>query len=321
MARITRKLSVGADEEDTDMIRGKSIVSFLGGAVVLLLAALSLAACGSSGKKASASAAPSTTIKVQPATATVGVANTGLGTILVDAQGRTLYMLSADTATKSACTGQCPTFWPPLTMNGSPTAGSGANASLLGTITRSDGTSQVTYNRHPLYTFAKDQKAGDTNGQGVVAFGGTWSVLAPAGNQVSGKASSPSTSSPPTTSKPQPASVGVANTGLGNVLVNSQGRTLYMLSADSRTTSACTGQCATFWPPLTMTGSPTAGSGANASLLGTIKRTDGSSQVTYNGHPLYTFAQDAKAGDTNGQGVVAFGGTWRVLSPSGAQIG
>jgi predicted lipoprotein with Yx(FWY)xxD motif len=181
------------------MIRGRSVRCVFSGTAVLALLALSLAACGSSGNNASASttatsAPTATTIAPQ---GTLRVANSGLGSILVNAQGRTLYMFSADSATTSACTGACATPWPPLATNGTPTAGTGANGSLLGTIKRSDGTSQVTYNRHPLYTFFKDQKAGDTNGQGVMAFGGTWSVVSPA--------SSATTPTPPTTTKPQPA--------------------------------------------------------------------------------------------------------------------
>ena len=308
------------------MIRSRSVLSVFAGTAVLALLALSLAACGSSGNDASApttaTAAPTPTTSAPQAT--LRVASSGLGSILVDAQGRTLYTFSADSGTTSACTGACATPWPPLPTNGAPTAGTGANVSLLGTIKRSDGTTQVTYNRHPVYTFVKDQKAGDTNCQGVMAFGGTWSVVSPAGTQVSAKSPSPATPTPPTTTKPQPAhpaSVAVARTSLGNVLVDAQGLSLYMFSPDTATTSACSGACATFWPPVKVSGAPTAGSGTNASLLGTIKRSDGSTQVTYNHHPLYTFQKDVKAGDTNGQGVVAFGGGWHVLSPSGAQIG
>jgi predicted lipoprotein with Yx(FWY)xxD motif len=300
--------------------------TFLTGGAIVAVAALVLAACGSSGgSNANASPNPTTarTPTTKAPTATFRVANSRLGSILVNSQGRTLYMFSADSETTSACTGACATPWPPLTTKGTPTPGTGAKASLVGTIKRTDGTSQVTYNHHPLYTFFKDQKGGDTNGQGVMAFGGRWSVVSPAGNAASAKSSSPA----PTTTKPQPAppaqaaTVAIANSSVGNILVNGQGRTVYMFSPDSATTSACSGACATFWPPVTVHGTPTAGSGANASLVGTIKRSDGTTQVTYNHHPLYTFQQDQKAGDTKGQGVQAFGGGWHVLSPAGAQVG
>jgi predicted lipoprotein with Yx(FWY)xxD motif len=134
----------------------------------------------------------------------------------------------------------------------------------------------------------------------------------------------PSTTPPstgaPSTASGAPATVSVAKSGLGNILVNSQGFTLYLFQADSGTTSACFGACATAWPPLRATGQPTAGSGVTASLLGTTPRNDGNPQVTYNGHPLYLYVGDKKAGDTTGQGVTAFGGGWFALTPTGAQV-
>ena len=114
-----------------------------------------------------------------------------------------------------------------------------------------------------------------------------------------------------------PASVGTAASPLGTILVGSQGRTLYLFTRDSGGTSACAGACATAWPPVTTRGAPTATSGANASLLGTTKRADGSTQVTYNGHPLYRFVKDTSSGQTNGEGVVAFGGSWFAVTVTG----
>jgi predicted lipoprotein with Yx(FWY)xxD motif len=114
--------------------------------------------------------------------------------------------------------------------------------------------------------------------------------------------------------------VRVAKTRLGKILVNSRGRTLYLFKKDSGTKSACFGACATAWPPLRTSGKPTVGSGAKASLVGTTKRSDGKPQVTYNGHPLYTFIMDKKAGDTKGEGFTAFGGSWFVVSPAGKQV-
>jgi predicted lipoprotein with Yx(FWY)xxD motif len=118
--------------------------------------------------------------------------NGSLGKILVDSQGRTLYLFQADSGTKSACTGACAVAWPPLRASGKSVAGSGISASKLGTTPRSDGKPQVTYNGHPLYRFANDQNPGDANGQGVNAFGGGWFVLSPAGAMVSGSNSSTS---------------------------------------------------------------------------------------------------------------------------------
>ena len=161
-------------------------ITFLASAAVIPLAALAIAACGGS-SAATAASPPKTSTG---ASATVGVANSSLGSILVDSTGRTLYLFKADSGTKSACAGACATAWPPLLATGTPTAGTGLTASKLGTISRSDGTQQVTYNGHPLYLFVKDTKPGQTNGQGVTAFGAAWFALTPSGNQASGPASS-----------------------------------------------------------------------------------------------------------------------------------
>jgi len=161
-------------------------ITFLASAAVIPIAALAIAACGGGGNAATA-ATPKTS---SGASATVGVANSGLGSILVDSTGHTLYLFKADVGAKSACTGACATAWPPLLAKGKPTAGTGLTASELGTIKRSGGNRQVTYNGHPLYLFIKDQKAGQTTGQGVTAFGAPWFALTPSGTQASGTASS-----------------------------------------------------------------------------------------------------------------------------------
>jgi predicted lipoprotein with Yx(FWY)xxD motif len=163
-------------------------IPFLAAATVVSLTALALAACGG-GSSASNSAAPPKTDNGRPAT--VGVANDrNLGKILDDTDGRTLYLFAKDSGTKSTCTAACASAWPPLRASGKPTVGAGASASIVGTTPRSDGKPQVTYNGHPLYTYTGDQNPGDTNGQGLTAFGGGWFALSPAGTQVSGKGSS-----------------------------------------------------------------------------------------------------------------------------------
>src|SRR3954469_11944328 len=124
----------------------------------------------------------------------------------------------------------------------------------------------------------------------------------------------------PTTKDGRPASVGVATTGLGDVLVNRQGRTLYLFERDSGTISACTGACAVNWPPLRVRGAPLVGSGAKAADVGRTARADGTGQLTYKGHPLYSFANDTKPGDTNGEGINAFGGSWFAVSPAGRRV-
>ncbi len=125
---------------------------------------------------------------------TVSTSSTSLGRILVDSRGRTLYLFQKDRNGKSACAGQCATFWPPLITTGKPQVGAGARASLIGTTKRADGRMQVTYNHHPLYTFVKDTKAGQTNGENLSAFGAEWYALSPAGVKVEKSAATPTSS-------------------------------------------------------------------------------------------------------------------------------
>ena len=128
------------------------------------------------------------------------------------------------------------------------------------------------------------------------------------------------TPSAPKTTGGHAATLGVASTDLGKILVDSKARTLYLFKGDSGSMSACTGACAADWPPLLANGSPTAGDGAKSALLATTKRPDGGSQLTYQGHPLYRYLGDSKPGDTNGQGLSAFGAGWYALSANGAQV-
>ena len=117
------------------------------------------------------------------------------------------------------------------------------------------------------------------------------------------------------------ATVNVADVGTySSVLVNAEGKPLYVFSKDTASTSACTGDCASEWIPLISQGSPAAGTGIDATLLGTITRDDGTMQVTYNGHPLYTFANDTGSGSAGGQGMQDNGGTWTLISASGDAV-
>jgi predicted lipoprotein with Yx(FWY)xxD motif len=116
---------------------------------------------------------------------TIAVGTTRLGQILVDGNGRTLYLFLADSGSKSACnSAACVQYWPPVLTTGAPQASTGANASLLGTTTRQDGTTEVTYAGHPLYYFVSDKKAGDVSGQGINGFGAPWYVVSPSGMQI-----------------------------------------------------------------------------------------------------------------------------------------
>lgn len=155
---------------------------------------------------------------------------------------------------------------------------------------------------------------------------------ATAGTSSSSSSASTSASTPPAaaaaTSTPSAATgstqagavITVGSSSYGSMIVDGQGRTLYLFEADTGTQSTCSGQCAQNWPPFTTTGAPTVMGGVMQSLVGTTTRSDGSSEVTYAGHPLYYFVGDSKPGDTNGEGVNAFGAGWDMLTPAGAKI-
>jgi predicted lipoprotein with Yx(FWY)xxD motif len=143
----------------------------VGGAILVAIAATTAVALGA-------------TRTAGAAGAKVAVANTGLGRVLVDGHGRTLYLFAKDRSGKSACAGQCAGYWPPLITSGKPVATGGAKASLLGTTRRPDGRLQVTYNHHPLYTFVKDTRKGQTNGEELDVFGAEWYAVSAAGARV-----------------------------------------------------------------------------------------------------------------------------------------
>ena len=123
-----------------------------------------------------------------------------------------------------------------------------------------------------------------------------------------------------THSSARTTTISTARTGLGRVVVDASGRTLYLFEKDKRGHSACSGACASYWPPVLTTAKPVAAAGTQRSLLGTIRRANGTKQVTYAGHPLYRFFGDTKRGQTNGEGLHDFGAGWYVLSPSGKKI-
>jgi predicted lipoprotein with Yx(FWY)xxD motif len=164
-------------------------------------------------------------------------------------------------------------------------------------------------------------------------------LAASACSSSSGTTSSAATAPPPSSSAPaqasspsaaasESASSGSAETvdlksisGIpGMALVDEDGKALYLWEADKNGTSTCTGPCAAAWPPVTTSGAPLAGSGVDKALLGTVKRADGTEQVTYNGHPLYYYVGDTGPGTAKGQGSKDFGASWYVLSAKGIKI-
>jgi predicted lipoprotein with Yx(FWY)xxD motif len=172
----------------------RTIAITAGAAAVAALAV----GCGSSSTNNSLSSPPSSSA---PAAVTgLHAQSSTYGQILVDASGRTLYLLTADSGTKSSCYGTCASVWPPDATTGTP-AHTGVTASLVGTTTRTDHTTQVTYKGHPLYTFTHDAKSGDVNGEGLATFGGTWYVVGVNGDAITSAPSTPAPSTPaPSTS-------------------------------------------------------------------------------------------------------------------------
>ncbi len=154
----------------------------LAGAAVLAAACSSGSSSGSTA--AQTSSASSTAGGGGTSAATVNVGTSNGTSYLTDSAGRALYLWVPDTSTKSTCFDACATAWPPLTTQGAPTSGHGAKASDLSTISRPDGTKQVTYAGHPLYYFAGDSGPGQTNGEGNTSFGAPWYLVALSGKQI-----------------------------------------------------------------------------------------------------------------------------------------
>ena len=279
---------------------------------------------------ATAAAAPVAPAPHHPATAgsvVITTEHTKFGTVLVTGSGESLYVFSGDAfgfstaagTPQLACTAlnvapapastPCTTAWPPLAASGKLVAKGGVVQKGLGTVTR-NGVTQVTYFGQPVYGFIKDTAAGDINGEDVAAFDGMWYLVHPSGRAA---ATVPTI----TTEVSSNGIVLSSPTAAG-------GRTLYSLTADTPKSSACTGQCMALWPPLlTANGRAKTGTGAER-RLGTIRRADGTFQVTYNGHPVYFFAFDlgagAPAGLTNGEYILdpaPVDGNWYTMLPQG----
>jgi predicted lipoprotein with Yx(FWY)xxD motif len=231
---------------------------------------------------------------------------------------RTLYLLTYDPPDQTTCAGFCNDIWPALVSSIPAVAGTGVSQDLLGRIRLADGSFQVTYDGHPLYLFyadlARGAASGLTLGEDYVdpPAHGVWYTVSPTGNPDPGLATVQSGSA---TISGQSAQILAFKSGFtGSVF------TLYGFSSDTPTTSACTGSCARFWPPLLTSEPPQAGAGVSQGMLGAIQRPDGTFQVTYNGHPLYLFVND-QPGTTNGQAIHAFGGTFDVVSTAGSLLG
>ncbi len=254
-----------------------------------------------------------------------------LGKVLTDSEGFTLYRFDKDTPNppKSNCEGDCAKTWP-VVAAGDAKAAPGTDATLLGEVTRADGSKQLTIDGWPMYRYAKDTKAGDTNGQGV---GGTWFASAPDGKKAAPGAAGGGGGDDYEAGEGgeggeeaggdavEKAGLSVRNDPkLGEIVVDKNGMTVYRFEKDSAwpMKTACTGACLEKWPVV----EPVEKNSIDAAILKkgfvTFDRPDGIKQQTIDCWPIYTFSGDSKPGDTNGQGV---GGTWYAVSPNGKLVG
>jgi predicted lipoprotein with Yx(FWY)xxD motif len=165
-----------------------------------------------------------------------------------------------------------------------------------------------------------DNSSTTSGGQSTVANSGGASTNSTGGGTSTARQTTTARQAPPAAARGTGTAIRTARSPDGTILVDSTGRALYLWEADTGTSSTCTGECAAQWPPLTTRGRPTASGGAEDSRLGTSRRSDGSTQVTYNGHPLYFFAGDSGPGQENGQGSDAFGAPWWVVNPAGEAV-
>jgi predicted lipoprotein with Yx(FWY)xxD motif len=180
---------------------------------VPLASALLATACGSAAASPSAPASSAAGSSASASTGTVITTKSGsTGAFLTNASGRAVYLWAKDGMNMSACSGACAAAWPPVPATGQLTAAGGAKASDLGTITRSDGTKQVTYDGHALYYFAGDSAAGQTNGQGSDSFGAPWWLVAPTGAKITGSDTAAAAAAPAPAAS---ATAGSSNAGGG----------------------------------------------------------------------------------------------------------
>lgn len=250
-----------------------------------------------------------------------------IGSVVTDEAGATLYRFDKDTAepSRSACEGACATTWPPVPAQDAKAA-AGIDANLLGAVERPDGIRQLTIAGWPVYRYAKDAKAGDAKGEGV---GGTWHALAPNGKKsidnkaaadktTEGKASDGNASDGKAPAKKGSDLSVNADVKLGKLLVDSQGRTLYRFNKDSAWPMkfGCLDACLNTWKPAAPVDKAKV-SDIPAGLVGSVKRPDGTEQLTIDCWPVYLFTGDTAPGQTNGHGKQ---GLWFAVDDAGKKI-
>jgi predicted lipoprotein with Yx(FWY)xxD motif len=226
----------------------------------------------------------------------------GLGRVVTDQAGHTLYPFTQDSKNPSLsmCFDDCERLWRPVMATGDVVL-TGVERDLVSTVARPDGSTQMTVGGWPVYTYTRDVAPGQANGQGVR---GTWFAVSPEGGK---------------TGAPDPAAVKATTIpGFGPVLTDGNGRTLYLFTMDGKNPSraTCAGECAANWPPLLITTGKVVLSGVDRDLVGKVRRADGTRQVTVGGWPVHTFTGDKAPGQTSGHGA---SGVWFAIEPAGCR--
>ncbi|MGW3645429.1 SCO0930 family lipoprotein [Streptomyces sp. NPDC000878] len=295
-------------------------------------AAAALSASPSTGAKAPAGAADGLAQLQASAPGKLGILdNDTLGQVLTDSAGFTFYRFDNDTAkpSRSTCDGDCAKTWPPVPA-GDASAAEGMDPALLGEVTRTDGTKQLTVAGWPMYRYVKDTQPRQANGQGV---GGTWFAAAPDGTKAAaagadadadagtgtgtgtGDGYGSGAGAEQTEALPPLSTVG--NAELGDIVRDGKGRTLYRFTKDTDwpMKSNCVDACLDKWKPAKPVDVNSV-EGIDPKLLSTYTRPDGGTkQLALDCWPLYWFTGDQTPGDTNGQGV---GGTWFAVKADGS---
>jgi len=234
--------------------------------------------------------------------------------LLANSKGFSLYVLSAESAGKFHCTGGCLRIWPPFLVKTSVKTIT-RSRSVIGSIgfdKRSSTTKQVTFNGFPVYKFTGDTSPRQVSGEGIVADGGTWTLVS-AGAKTNGT----------TPVKPRASLITTSAVPYKGVLARGNGLSLYVLSAESKGTLHCTGGCTSIWPPLLVPSSVTSipvGAGVMGTI-GFVARSATTQQVTFNGFPVYLYSGDSGSGGSSGEGIAADGGTWYLASASATTQG
>lgn len=236
-----------------------------------------------------------------------------VGSVVTDSAGMTLYRFDKDMAQppKSTCDGDCATAWPPVPADDA-TASGGIDAGLLGSVARSDGSKQLTLGGWPVYRYAKDAKAGEAKGEGV---GGTWHALAADGKKAAAQKGGGGAGG----SAQSGTELSVADNGkLGKILVDGGWRTLYRFDKDSAWPMkfGCVGACLDTWKPAAPVNKEKV-AGISPALVGSVKRPDGTEQLTIDCWPVYLFTGDTEPGQVNGHNKQ---GLWFAVTDAGKKV-